>query len=179
MKSTIVTLLLLLTSAAAESATGPQWFDSELAAVVTAARQYNPRSIREDREFMGAILRRGERYTFTVGAGQAGRDRITVRVSVPAGSELVAFWHTHGAANHSNRYFSAVDTALAHAWQKRFYLADFTGLLKVFAPGARTLSRHRAQRLGLPSQDGYARGDVVSDEAGRPVKIATRTLPMG
>jgi len=165
-------LLLLATTATAGPA--PQWYASELEAVVSAARQYNPQSIREDREFMGAILRHDDCYTFTVGTGDPGRDRIAVRIEIPADAEVVAFWHTHGARHPSHRYFSDVDTALVDAWQKRFYLADYTGTLKVIAPGMRTLSRHRARRLGLPPRTGYARGDVVSDAGGTPIRIATR-----
>lgn len=171
-----VTLLAFATAFADSSSPAPRpWFDTELAAVVDAARQFNPRSIREDREFMGAILRQDDCYTFTVGEGRPGKDRVTVRITVPPGAEVVAFWHTHGAAHHSHRYFSDVDTALVEAWQKRFYLADHTGALKVIAPGAKTLSRHRAKRLGLPPNDGYARGEIVAAPDGRPIKIATRT----
>lgn len=173
--ATIGTVLLLLIAAAAPAAPpDSQWFASELAAVVSATRHYNPQSIREDREFMGAILRHDDCYTFTVDAGERGRDRVSVRIVVPAGAEIVAFWHTHGARHHSRRYFSDVDTALVDSWQKRFYLADYTGTLKVIAPGMPTLSRYRARRLGLPPRAGYARGDVVSDASGAPIRIATR-----
>lgn len=170
----LATSAFLAAAAWAQADPAPRWFRSELEAAVAAARQYNPRSIREDREFLGAILSDGDRYTFTVDAGRPRQDRITVRIEVPAGTEVVAFWHTHGARRHSNRYFSAVDTALVENLQKRFYLADFTGTLKVMAPGAPTLSRVRARRLGLPARSGYARGDVITDRGGQPIRIATR-----
>lgn len=157
------------------AAPSPDRFPTELAAVVAAAERYNPVSIREDREFMGAVLRIGTGYSYTVGAGEPGRNRITVRISVPDGAEVVAFWHTHGARQNSNRYFSNVDTELVEAWQKPFYLADYTGSLKVIVPGGRTLSKLLAHRLGLPARNGYARGDVVIDARGEPVKIATRS----
>jgi len=174
--ATSLALILLptLSSADAGATPNPQWFGTELDAVVAASQQYNPQSIREDREFMGAILRQDDRYTFTVGAGKPGRDRITVTIIIPPGARVVAFWHTHGARRDSKRYFSNVDTKLVETQQKRFYLADHTGKLKVMAPGSPTLSRTRARHLGLPHRSGYARGKVVSDAQGKPVRIATR-----
>ncbi|MFQ5634780.1 MAG: DUF4329 domain-containing protein [Gammaproteobacteria bacterium] len=169
----IVTLIAAAVPGAAEQPP-PRWFGTELDAVIAAARTYNPQSVREDREFMGAILRAGDCYTFTVGAGRPGRDLVTVRITVPADAEVVAFWHTHGARRDSNQYFSDIDTALVEAWQKPFYLADHTGSLKVMAPGAPTLSSGRAFRLGLPRRPGYARGAVITNAHGNPVRIATR-----
>ncbi len=166
--------LFFAAAASAQADPAPRWFHSELEAVVAAAQHYNARSIREDREFLGAILSDGDSYTFTVGAGRPRQDRITLRIEIPAGTEVVAFWHTHGAQRSSNRYFSAVDTALVERSQKPFYLADFTGMLKVMTPGAKTLSGPRARRLGLPARSGYAKGAVITDTAGQPIRIATR-----
>jgi len=163
-----------VTSAIAGPTSNPQWFGTELDAVVAASQRFNPQSIREDREFMGAILRQDDCYTFTVGAGEPGRDQITITIKIPTGARVVAFWHTHGARRDSNRYFSNVDTELVETWQKRFYLADHTGMLKVMAPGAPTPSRLLARRLGLPNRSGYARGKIVNDARGKPVRIATR-----
>ena len=123
---------------------------------------------------MGAVLRAGGRYSYTVGAGEPGRDKITVTIRVPDGNDVVAFWHTHGARAQSNRYFSDVDTRLVRRLKKPFYLADYTGSLKVMVPGGRTLSRLRARRLGLPARTGYAVGQVVNDASGNPVRIPTR-----
>jgi len=170
----VFALLLLGVAAQTPADPAPARFRTELEAVVSAAGHYNPRSIREDREFMGAILRRDDCYTYTVGAGEPGHDRITVRIEIPVGAEVVAFWHTHGGKQHRHRYFSAVDTALVEAWQKRFYLADFTGRLKVMAPGAPRLSPQRARKLRLPAGSGYARGRILSDAQGKPIRIATR-----
>lgn len=167
-------LLAIMIATAAEATQNPQWFESELDAVVAASQQYNPQSITEDREFMGAILQQDNCYTFTVGAGKPGRDRITVTIKIPPGAKVVAFWHTHGARQNRHRYFSDVDTDLVKTSQKRFYLADHTGRLKVMAPGASTISKYRARRLGLPQRAGYARGEIVKDSQGKPVTIATR-----
>ena len=57
-------------------------FDSEIDAVVAASDAFNPLSIAEDREYMGAILFAGGRYSYTVEAGEVGHDQITVRIKV-------------------------------------------------------------------------------------------------
>ena len=172
-----ITGILLLSSLCAAHGNQPpaaQWFATELDAVVAATSYYNPVSVREDREFMGAVLRDGECYQVTVNAGEPGRDAITARIPVRPGIDLVAFWHTHGARTRSNQYFSAVDTRLVKRWQKPFYLADYTGVLKIMVPGGRTLSALRARRLGLPARSGYAVGQVVHDASGNPVRIHRR-----
>ena len=172
-----ITALLLLAStpqAAANQAAEQEWFATELAAVAAAASRYNPVSIREDREFMGAILYDGECYGYTVGAGERGRDQITVRITVDDDVDVIAFWHTHGAKYAGNRYFSDVDTRLVEKWQRPLYLADYTGALKVIAPGERTFSSLRARRLGLPARVGYAAGRTVTDASGKRARISTR-----
>jgi hypothetical protein len=151
-------------------------FDSELAAVVAAATRYNPISIEEDREYMGAVLRQGDRYLYTVAPGQSGRDRITVRVPIPDGYQVIAFWHTHGDRAHGRTFFSDVDTRLVRDSDKPFYLADFTGVLKVFSPSDRTMSRLRARHLGLPGKAGFARGELVRDVSGSLIRVPT-TVP--
>lgn len=151
-------------------------FDSELAAVVAAATRYNPISIEEDREYMGAVLRQGDRYLYTVAPGQSGRDRITVRIPIPDGYQVIAFWHTHGDRAHGRTFFSDVDTRLVRDSDKPFYLADFTGVLKVFSPGDRTMSKLRARHLGLPGKAGFARGQPVRDAAGSLITVPGLTF---
>ena len=55
-----------------------------------------------------------------------------------------------------------------------FYLADYTGTLKVFAFGDKLLSIPKARRLGLPGRKGFSKGRRVEDKGGRLVRIATR-----
>ncbi len=148
-----------------------EWFATELAAVVAAVSRYNPVSIRQDREFMGAILHDGECYAYTVVAGERRRDQITVKITVDETVDVVAFWHTHGAKYAGNRYFSDVDTRLVDQWQKPLYLADYTGALRIISPGARTLSSVRARELGLPARIGYAKGRVVRDANGHRARF--------
>jgi hypothetical protein len=172
-----MTGILLLSGLCAAHGNQPpaaQWFATELDAVVAATNYYNPVSVRDDREFMGAVLRDGDGYQVTVSAGEPGRDAIRARIPIRPGVDIVAFWHTHGARAPSHEYFSAVDTRLVKRWQKPFYLADYTGVLKVMVPGGRTLSAIRARRLGLPARSGYAVGQVVRDASGNPVRIQNR-----
>ena len=148
-------------------------FDSELAAVVAAVNAYNPTSIDEDREYLGAILRIGTEYSYTAAPGQRGSDRISVKLKIPSDAEVVALWHTHGSQAIERVYFSNLDTRLVRRLKKPFYLADFTGRLKIFRPGDRTMSPFRARRLGLPGRSGYAKGSFVIDDLGGAVRIRT------
>ncbi|MBL8202133.1 MAG: DUF4329 domain-containing protein [Chromatiales bacterium] len=152
-------------------------YASALEAVVAASSAVNARSIREDREFIGAVLRRGADFHYSVAPGHAGVDRIQARLAIPAGFELVALWHTHGAAAPERVYFSRVDADLVTSTGKPLYLADPTGALRVLAPGAPRLTAMAARRLGLPHRPGFAAGEQVRRPDGDPVHIPTGTEP--
>ncbi|ALO45959.1 DUF4329 domain-containing protein [Pseudohongiella spirulinae] len=160
--------LLLNSSALASSEssiTVTAQFESELQAVQHASNLYNPASVREDREFMGVIFRRaahaGFLFGYTVGAGQSGQDTVTVRARIPQGSEIVAFWHTHGAEHWTRQYFSPEDTELAREWGLPFYMAAADGHLRVYRPEQRPLSKRQAMRLGLGPMQGSSQGELV------------------
>lgn len=153
-----------------------EYFSSPLAAVVAASNAHNPQSIAQDREFIGAVLLLGGVYRYTVGQGKRGEDTVSVRVAIPRGAEIVAFWHTHGAAGHGRRYFSHIDTALVANWNKPFYMADHSGVLRVFHPGDAVMTAAKSRRLGLGGRAGYAKGTVVRADDGRRARIATHLL---
>lgn len=150
-------------------------FDTELEAVIAATDLYNPLSIKEDREYMGAILKCQDKYYYSAAPGEKGKDLIHVELSVPSRCDLKAFWHTHGAEHYSRQYFSKVDTVLANKWQKPFYLADYTGILKVYEPGDKTLRRSEAKRLRLGNNAGFAKGQAVKSPEGTIVKVAVKS----
>ncbi|MEO7386298.1 MAG: DUF4329 domain-containing protein [Gammaproteobacteria bacterium] len=152
-------------------------FTTELNAVIAATSAVNGRSIREDREFLGAVLRRGSDFHYSIVTGQPGVDRIRARLIVPEGFELVAVWHTHGAAATEHRFFSRVDAALVAGTGKPLYLADHTGALRVLQPGAPRLSAIAARRLGLPGRSGFATGEQLRGTEGELVRIPTRAEP--
>jgi len=146
-------------------------------AVIAAADAYNPISIQEDREYMGTIFRSNNRFGYTVSRGPSRANSISIRVSAENWDDVVALWHTHGNAAPNHRYFSDVDTQTVERFQKPFYLADYTGFLKVFRPGQRTLSPFAARRLGLPAIRGYAVGEFVKDRFDRAIRVNTRPEP--
>jgi len=74
---------------------------------------------------------------------------------------MQALWHTHGGPGPGREYFSDVDTKLAREIGKPFYLADYTGGLKVFQPTGQTMSFMHARRLGLPAANGYSKGQLI------------------
>ncbi|MEQ1803127.1 MAG: DUF4329 domain-containing protein [Gammaproteobacteria bacterium] len=161
-------------TAAAPSVTA---YASELDAAIAASAAVNARSIREDREFLGAVLRRGADFHYSLVPGHAGADRIRARLAVPDGFELVALWHTHGGPAPERRYFSIVDAELVARTGKPLYLADYTGALRVLQPGAPRLSAIAARQLGLPGRSGYARGEQLRHLDGELVHIPTRPEP--
>lgn len=152
-------------------------FATELQAVIAAASAVNAQSIEEDREYLGAILRKGADYHYSWMPGVRGADRIQVRLPVPAGFVVVALWHTHGAPAPERRYFSPTDRALVEATGLDLYLADFQGELHVLSPSAPRMSPSTARRLGLGSCRDCAVGDQVYTAAGEAARIPTRPAP--
>lgn len=152
-------------------------FATELDAVIAASSAVNAQSVREDREFLGAVLRRGEEYHYSVAPGQPGADRIRAHLQVPDGFELVALWHTHGGPAPERRFFSAVDGALVARTGLPLYLADYTGALRVLRPGAPRLSALAARQRGLPGRSGFAAGQELREPDGERVRIPTRAEP--
>ena len=148
-------------------------FPSELAAVITAMNECNPSSIAEDREYMGAILKDDDQYSYTVTPGECGVDKVSIRLPKAMLPRVTALWHTHGSPARERKYFSDVDTQLANSLRKRFYLGDHTGNLRVFEPGGVVYSVYKAGRMGLPSRRGFASGKLVRDGDGQAAEIAT------
>ncbi len=149
-------------------------YSSELDAVISASNYFNPLSIQEDREYIGAILKhkRQGHFIYTVSSGQSGADQVSARIRLPSDYEITAFWHTHGNHHWTRKYFSDVDTQLAKQWNLPFYMADASGRLRVYHPKAPTLSVTQTRKLGLGSHRGYAKGKSVSVDQ-RRVKLAT------
>lgn len=154
-------------------------FGSERDAVIAALNAYNPRSIEEDREYMGAIFAERGRFRFSVVAGSRRKDNVTLRVAGSEWERVTAFWHTHGDARPSNRYFSAKDTDLVNRFNKPLYLGDYTGYVKRYSPGDPRLNTFAARRLGLPARPGYAVGEVLRDDNNRFLRIRTRLTESG
>ena len=169
--------LVLLSTLTATPAAGlcDKLFESEQAAVIAAADIYNPLSIREDREYMGTIFKSGNQFGYTVTPGRKGADSVDIRIPRVDWDNVIAFWHTHGDAARHHRYFSDIDTSMVKKFGKPFYLADYTGFLKVFKSGDKTMPAHAANRIGLPSDRGYAIGEFVRDRFNRTVRINTRS----
>lgn len=166
-------------SAGAEVATAipaNEVYVSEQAAVVAAVNRYNPDSIKQDREYMGAIYQCDDGYGYSVGAGKAGAGNVTVKLRTPKGCTTKALWHTHGAAHAHHKYFSDTDTDLVKRTGLPFYMADYTGSLRIFEPGDRTMGYGQARKLGLGSSSKYARGTTVSDAHGHKVDVAIRSV---
>ena len=129
----------------------------------------------EDREYIGVIFEEDGLFRYTVASGTRGADRISIRVPLSDWENTVAFWHTHGRERQRYRYFSDTDTKLVKRFGKPFYLADFTGILKVFRPGDEKMNPNRAKKLGLPRKKGYALGTVVRNEFNQSIRVNTQS----
>jgi len=182
-KRTLVLAMLVLTTACSQlqSQQGvasaaqniAEIYPSQRAALVAATNRFNPVSIAEDREFMGAIYRCQEGFRYSVGAGEAGAGNVTVTLVAPAGCQIDALWHTHGGANPRHQYFSGVDTQLVAETGLAFYMADYSGKLRVFEPGDRTMTIAEARRLGLGTASDYGHGKIVRDAQGQHLVVTT------
>lgn len=150
-------------------------FLSQLDAVIAATNRYNPQSIREDREYIGSILQINGRYFYTVDQGVSGQDKITIRIRIPKGTKIVAFWHTHGAAGWDRQYFSDEDIELVKTHGKPFYLADYTGQLKVLLPGDKEVAMATKYWNGMSRKNVLITGSLVMDGDGSLVMVKTRS----
>ena len=97
-------------------------FSSELEAVTHAMNNYNPFSVAEDREYIGAIYQLPEgNFIYSVAPGEIGSDLVKARIPKLKGARIIAFWHTHGGAHWSRRFFSDTDTSLV----KQYHLDEY------------------------------------------------------
>lgn len=148
-----------------------QPFISVVAAVTDASNRYNPMSIRDDREFMGVVVYREGYYYYTAAAGVAGSDQISITLPPAHFGEVVALWHTHGREHVDHVYFSSHDTALARKLKLPFYLADHSGILKVFRPEDPVMNDFQRRRGGLVRNLGIASGRPVYNSDGTNVLV--------
>jgi len=172
----------LLIPARQKPSSHPVWlsaesFNSQESAVAAASSRFNPRSIMEDREYLGFILVNTQQgkpfYVYTVSHGDAGQNTVPIRSKLPENFKLVAFWHTHGSEHWSRMYFSSFDTALAQRMNVPVYMASHSGDLLVYKPDDATLSRMRAYSRGLGKVKGIAKGQAALGSNG-PIRIAIR-----
>jgi hypothetical protein len=150
-----------------------QGFDSEIDAVYAATNIYNPLSIDKDKEYLGAILERDGRFYYTVDAGGRAEDTVEIRIRIPTWYSIVAFWHTHGAPAYKRLFFSATDQRLVSYYNKPFYLADYTGSLKVLLPDAGISKLETAINTVPRSRNGFLQGKLVRSENGEVLNICT------
>lgn len=159
---------------------GEQGYSSILEAVKAASDRYNPLSIATDTEHFGAILRTmgnsptsTPRFTYSHSAARRGQDSFRFKVKLVKGEKLVAIWHTHGRRHPVHRFFSASDVTTAHKLGLPFYLADYTGSLKVYDP-AREVAGFSAAKTARRITSGRSKGAVVKDIEYNAVRIRVR-----
>ncbi len=108
-----------------------QAFPRIKAALDALSRSYHRRSIRENREYVAAILEDNGVYRVTVQAGRSGRNRVRMKLRRKKSQTLVAVWHTHGAPGRRREVFSATDSRTVTTTGVPMYLTTPLGKLKV------------------------------------------------
>ncbi len=108
-----------------------QAFPRIRAALDALSRSYHRRSIRENREFVAAILEDNGVYRVTVQAGSPGEGEVSMKIRLKKGQALVALWHTHGAPGARRELYSRMDSRVVRTTRVPFYLTTPLGKLKV------------------------------------------------
>ncbi len=97
--------------------------------------QFLDLSIRDDSEFVGAVLRSADgSYEFTHGHGEPGQDKVSFRIQRPIDTEVVGLWHTHGGHGPAREVFSPTDAELVRQTGLPFYLITPDGEVRVLHP---------------------------------------------
>ena len=97
------------------------------AALRALSMSYHRRSIREDREYMAAILEENGVYRVMVHAGSPGKNTVTMTIRRKKSQTLVALWHTHFARGPMGERFSATDRKTARRIGVPLYLHTTLG----------------------------------------------------
>ena len=108
-----------------------QAFPRIRAALDALSISYHQRSIREDREYMAAILEESGVYRVTVQRGPRGKDEVRMKIRLKKSQTLVALWHTHGVPGSRGELFSATDSRTVRTTSVPLYLITPRGKLKV------------------------------------------------
>lgn len=145
----------------------PGVFSSERTALSEVAAEVGADSIASDVEYVGALYRADVGLRVNVGRGCPGEDGFTIRLPVPEGHTLIAFWHTHGAPGAHRALFSPEDFALVAAQRRPFYLITPAGELRVLRPGMTIRQGAGLGSLALRPAD-LAHSVPVAQSAARP-----------
>lgn len=144
-----------------------------VAAVDAMRREHLDRSVRFDREFVGAVVENGAGgYWTSVGSGCSGQNTVTFAVQMPPNTQVAAFWHTHGAPASARDLFSPDDVDLVRNTGRDFYLITPRGDLRVLRP--RDVARLGSTRIGRMPLNGAAIGHAVRAKEGVDDRVTMR-----
>ena len=132
----LIVTLLGQTAAASVLTTPLDWRAETLETGLDRLKeQFLDLSIRQDTEFVGAVLRRADgTYAFTQGRGKPGQDKVSFRIQRGADTEIVGLWHTHGEQGPTRAVFSPTDAKLVRQTGLPFYLITPEGEVRVLRP---------------------------------------------
>lgn len=160
---TILILSLLSQTATASVLTKPlNWHTQTLETGLDRLKeQFLDLSIQQDREFVGAVLRRADgTYAFTHGQGKPGQNKVSFRIQRGVDTRIIGLWHTHGDYGPARAVFSPTDAELVRQTGLPFYLITPEGEIRVLRPhhveqpGARVRLQGTMARLPRGSHPG-------------------------
>ena len=118
-------------------------------AVIHCGEAINQQSIRENKEYCGAVCvyNDGRNYIATKTRGGTA-SCVPASAECPEGTDPVAYWHTHGAADRrfDNENFSPEDKDLARWYRKDNYLITPSGKVKSVTPAGRVTTHGKIKR---------------------------------
>ena len=120
-------------------------------------------SLRQDKEYIAAILVQNGNYTVQVQAGHKNNDRIRLKIYKRSSQTLVALWHTHGSKGLARSYFSRTDTELSNKLKVPIYLTNPEEEIRRYDPGTRVIKmggKVKSSNYRIPR--GSAAGFLVS-----------------
>ncbi len=124
------------------------------AAVDVLSISYHQRSIREDREYMAAILEENGVYRVMVQAGPPGKHKVRMKIRRKKSQALVAVWHTHGVPAPRRELYSPTDSRMVRTTGLPLYLTTPRGKIKV-------LGQPENGCVGSRVTSGWNRGTII------------------
>ena len=107
-------------------------YESKTDAIKALGQKFLANSIKEDVEYMGAILETPTgTYRVSHGKSKPGQNRFRFTMLRPESLKVIACWHTHGAHGDLRDKFSVTDTQTVLKTGLPFYLITPKGELKL------------------------------------------------
>lgn len=131
-------------------------YETEVDAVIAAARAYNERSIKENREYIGGVYKIGDGYRYSVAVGRRGLNHVTVKLEIK--ENLISIWHTHSKfVAVTDKYFSSSDIEISKYLNTPIYLINYSGEIRKAYSNTPLIEKYNREGRWYR----YAKGEVI------------------